>query len=271
MIKLNLFILVSLFLSFVNQGYSQIHNLSILPAHAHNDYRHERPLFDALDGTFKSIEVDVFAIGDSLFVAHDMEDVKPGRTFRQLYLDPLNEIVNKNNGSVYGTDEELILLVDFKSEGIKTYKILHNILIEYKEILSHSFSGLKQKGAIQIIVSGNRPLEYMQKQELRLASYDGRIDELNLDISTSLMPLISDNWSNHFKWYGKGEMPKIEKDKLIEIVKSAHENGCLLRFWGTMDRPGKYREAVWTELKNAGVDLIGTDDINGLKEFLIKQ
>ena len=38
-------------------------------AHAHNDYMHERPLFDALDNGFRSIEADVFAIGDSLHVA----------------------------------------------------------------------------------------------------------------------------------------------------------------------------------------------------------
>ena len=45
------------------------------PAHAHNDYMHERPLFDALENGFRSIEADVFAQGDSLYVAHDMKDM----------------------------------------------------------------------------------------------------------------------------------------------------------------------------------------------------
>ena len=45
------------------------------PAHAHNDYLHERPLFDALENGFRSIEADVFTQGDSLYVAHDRKDM----------------------------------------------------------------------------------------------------------------------------------------------------------------------------------------------------
>ncbi|MCP3932477.1 MAG: hypothetical protein GY705_25680, partial [Bacteroidetes bacterium] len=76
--------------------------VTILPAHSHNDYEHERPLFDALDCNFKSFEADVFSIGDSLFVAHDFDKIKPGRTLRTLYLEPLKNRIAKNNGSVYG-------------------------------------------------------------------------------------------------------------------------------------------------------------------------
>jgi hypothetical protein len=31
-------------------------------AHAHNDYEHERPLFDALDHNFKSVEADIWLV-----------------------------------------------------------------------------------------------------------------------------------------------------------------------------------------------------------------
>ncbi|MCK5137459.1 MAG: hypothetical protein KAR19_16865 [Bacteroidales bacterium] len=48
------------------------------PAHAHNDYNHEHPLFDALENGFRSIEADVFSMGDSLYVAHDRKDIKQG-------------------------------------------------------------------------------------------------------------------------------------------------------------------------------------------------
>lgn len=251
-------------------GFQKNSQAQVLPAHAHNDYLHTRPLLDAVDCKFKSIEADVFAIGDSLFVAHDFDKISLGRTLRQLYLDPLKNRVKSNNGSVYGNGEEIIILVDFKSEGLPTYKLLHQILEDYKEILTYYNSGEKVSGAVQIIVSGNRPFEYMQNQEIRYAGYDGRISELNAGIQSSLMPLVSDNWRNHFKWYGDGEMPSEEKDKLKQIVKTARKNGYMLRFWSTMDRPGKYRDAVWNELKNEGVDLIGTDDLKGLQEYFIK-
>src|SRR5712692_10174041 len=39
-------------------------------AHAHNDYEHKRPLLDALDHGFCSVEADVFLDGDALLVGH---------------------------------------------------------------------------------------------------------------------------------------------------------------------------------------------------------
>ena len=47
-------------------------------AHAHNDYEHERPLFDALEHGFTSVEADVWLVDGELLVAHDLEDVQPG-------------------------------------------------------------------------------------------------------------------------------------------------------------------------------------------------
>ena len=38
----------------------------------------------------------------------------------------------------------------------------------------------------------------------------------------------------------------------------------------TPDAPGREREALWTELLEAGVDLINTDDLDGLRTFFRK-
>jgi hypothetical protein len=35
-------------------------------AHAHNDYEHDRPLFDALSNDFKSVEADIWLVGGEL-------------------------------------------------------------------------------------------------------------------------------------------------------------------------------------------------------------
>ncbi len=245
----------------------QICNAQVLPAHAHNDYAHERPLFDALDCKFKSIEADVFSIGDSLFVAHDFDDIKQGKTLRNLYLEPLKNIINNNNGSVYGYGEEIILLVDLKNDGLETYKLLHQILENYKKILTTYYLGKKKAGAVAVIVSGNRPIEFMQNQKLRYAAYDGRISEIEAGLSAGFMPLVSENWNKYFTWRGEGGMPLVEKEKLIEIVNSAHKRGYMLRFWATPDKPENKRDAVWKVLKNADVDLIGTDDLKALRKY----
>jgi hypothetical protein len=237
------------------------------PAHAHNDYEHDRPLFDALKNGFKSIEADVFSVGDSLFVAHDFDKIQPGRTLRKLYLDPLKKEIEKNNGSVDGDAEEVILLVDIKDDGLKTYRVLHEILGEYKPVLTAFENGKKKPGAVMVVVSGNRPFEFMQTQTTRYAGYDGRLENLDSGISPALMPMVSDNWVKFFTWDGTGQMPENEKTKLNQLAEKARKNAYILRFWGTPNATHEQRIAVWTELKKAGVGLIGADHLSELNEF----
>src|SRR5262245_36960462 len=65
----------------------------LVHAHAHNDYEHPRPLLDALDHGFCSVEADIWLVDGKLLVAHDRDKVKPDGTFQALYLDPLRERV----------------------------------------------------------------------------------------------------------------------------------------------------------------------------------
>ena len=60
-----------------------------------------------------------------------------------------------------------------------------------------------------------------------------------------------------------GQSLDVQREKLRGLVKTAHSQGRRIRFWGTPDRP-----AVWRELHDAGVDLIGTDDLGKLAGFL---
>ncbi len=236
--------------------------------HSHNDYEQDTPLFDALSFNFRSIEADVFPIGDSLFVAHEFSEVKPGRTLRELYLNPLKNIIGRNNGSVYGDGKEVILFIDIKADGLKTYKLLHKILQNYKAFLSVVENGVKTKRSLLVVVSGERPFKYMQAQTVRYTGFDGRLDNLDSGIAPILMPVVSDNWRNYFKWDGTGEMPPAEKEKLMSLSGKAREKGYLLRFWGTPNRSEKQRHAIWHELIKAGVGIIGTDNLKDLHSFL---
>lgn len=242
-----------------------------LPAHAHNDYLHERPLLDALGHGFRSIEADVFGEGDSLYVAHDRKDIEAGRTLRSLYLEPLMDYFSDGEESLYGNDHPLILLVDIKDHGLSTYKLLDMILQDYRKILCHVSVESYVPGSVMVVISGNRPIEHMMDQAQRCAFADGRMKDLSERYPPVLMPLISDRWSRHFSWKGKGDMPEKERAQLKVFVQKAHENGQLIRFWATHDTPGKEREALWSEMLEAGVDLINTDDLGGLRKFLINR
>lgn len=238
-------------------------------AHAHNDYRHDRPLHDALAHGFTGVEADVFLVDGDLFVAHDRHEITPERTLRSLYLDPLRERVRQNGGNVYRGGPQVTLLIDFKSEAVPTYKALDRILTEYRDIFTSFGPGGRTDKAVLAVISGNRPYELMASQKVRYAGYDGRLADLQSEAPADLMPLISDNWTNHFAWRGLGEMPDAERRKLREIVQTAHEKGRRIRFWATPDKPSPAREALWRELASAGVDMLNTDDLEGLQQFLL--
>jgi glycerophosphoryl diester phosphodiesterase len=237
------------------------------PAHAHNDYEHESPLFDALESGFRSIEADVFSVGDSLYVAHNRKDIRPGRTLRTLYLEPLSRYMVERGEAIYDSASPLILLVDIKDDGLITYKLLDHILNASREILCRVSGTSYIRGSVMVIVSGNRPIEYMMQQTQRFAFVDGRMKDLSGEYSPVLMPLISDRWPKYFSWKGRGDMPADERAQLRFYVQQAHAKGQLIRFWSTPDTPGKERDAVWTELLEAGVDLLNTDDLGGLQAF----
>ncbi|MFI6206085.1 phosphatidylinositol-specific phospholipase C/glycerophosphodiester phosphodiesterase family protein [Streptomyces sp. NPDC051041] len=239
-------------------------------AHAHNDYEHPRPLLDALDHRFGSVEADIHLVGDQLLVAHDPEDLDPSRTLESLYLDPLAARVRANRGWVYrGHRRPLNLLVDLKTEGSSTYLELDRRLRRYKHLFTTYAHGRVLPGPVTVVISGDRAARApMEAQTVRRAFYDGRLADLGSPAPASLIALISDNWTLHFTWRGVGAFPDAERHKLHTLVRTAHARGQRVRFWATPDAAGPARDAVWTELLAAGVDHLNTDDLAGLEAFL---
>ncbi|WP_320772845.1 phosphatidylinositol-specific phospholipase C/glycerophosphodiester phosphodiesterase family protein [Streptomyces sp. CRN 30] len=239
-------------------------------AHAHNDYEHPRPLLDALDHRFGSVETDIYLVDGQLLVAHDPEDLDPARTLEALYLDPLAARVRAQGGQVYrGHQRPLQLLVDIKTEGASTYLELDRRLRRYRHLFTSYAHGRVRTGPVTAVISGDRAARVpMEAQTERRAFYDGRLTDLGTAAPASFAPLISDNWTLNFTWQGVGAFPVAERRKLRGIVSAAHAQGRRVRFWATPDVAGPARDAVWTELLAADVDHINTDDLAGLEAFL---
>ncbi len=239
-------------------------------AHAHNDYLHTRPLLDALDHRFTSVEADIFLVNGDLLVAHDPVDLDPARTLESLYLKPLAERVRRHHGSVYrGHHKPLQLLIDIKVDGVAAYAELHRQLHRYRRLFTTYAYGKVRPGAVTAVISGDRAARApMEAQQVRYAFYDGRLADLGGPATAAFAPLISDNWTNHFTWQGAGPMPAAERAKLQQIIGTAHSRGQRVRFWATPDLPGAERGAVWLELIAADADHINTDDLVALEAFL---
>ncbi|GAA3019543.1 phosphatidylinositol-specific phospholipase C/glycerophosphodiester phosphodiesterase family protein [Streptomyces fulvorobeus] len=240
-------------------------------AHAHNDYLHPRPLHDALDHGFTSVEADIFLVGGELLVAHEPATLDPTRTLASLYLDPLLARVTANHGAVYAghRGSPLHLLIDIKNEGAATYAELDRQLQPYRKILTRFSHGRVHPGAVTPVISGDRAARLpMEAQRTRYAFYDGRLDDLEGPATAAFIPLVSSNWTQNFSWRGAGPFPAAERDRLRLLVDTAHRQGRRIRFWATPDVPGPDRDALWTELLAAGVDHLNTDDLAGLGTFL---
>lgn len=235
-------------------------------AHAHNDYHHPRPLLDALDHGFCSVEADIFLVDGQLLVGHTTLELKPQRTLQALYLDPLRRRVRDNGGRVYRDGPPFTLMIDVKTDAGRTYAALADVLPGYAEMLTSVRNGVVEERAVTVIISGNRAEQAVADTPLRYAGIDGRLADLDTQRPGHLVPLISDNWRSHFRWQGQGPMPDEERQKLRTIVQKAHAKGRRVRFWATPDDP-----AVWRELVDAGVDLLNADDLAGLERFLRSQ
>jgi len=234
--------------------------------HAHNDYEHKRPLFDALDHGFCSVEADIYLVDGQLLVAHMRSQVKPERTLEKLYLDPLRERVKQNRGRVYAGGPEVTLLIDIKTDWKTTYPALRERLKKYSDILSNFPGDTKQTNAVIAIITGDRSKKMFEGETLRYAALDGDLEDLDSNAPPILIPWISSNWTRTFHWRGSGEFPANEKAKLKEIVNKAHAQGRRVRFWGAPDFP-----AFWRELLACDVDLINTDDLEGARDFLLQK
>ena len=241
-------------------------------AHAHNDYEHVHPLYDALNAqVFCSVEADIWLVnGTSLLVAHDLANVDPSRSLQSLYLDPMRAIAATNGGRVIPGPRPLQLLIDVKSDGTATWPVLESVLEQYSDLFT-KYSGPEgatvTSGALVAVVSGNRDRAAMEAAPFRYAALDGRIADLSSNAAVTLIPLVSDSWAAAgFTWNGVGEMPADQKAKLAGYAAQAHAEGRRLRFYTYPDV-----RAIWTEEAKAGVDLLNTDNLPAMENFIQTQ
>lgn len=236
----------------------------LLRAHAHNDYLHARPLLEALEQGFCSVEADIHLVDGRLLVAHELKQVRPDRTLESLYLEPLRARVQANGGRVYRDGPPCTLLIDIKTDGTNTYPVLDAVLAKYADILTVHRDGATTQGAIDVVVDGARDL--IATQTVRFAAIDGNALDLNSDTPAPLMPWISMSWRSQFKWNGQCPMPDSERARLRAMVAQAHAKKRRIRFWA-LPAPA----ALWPELYEAGVDLLNADDLPACRKFLLER
>jgi hypothetical protein len=260
LLKTTLFVLPLFSLQTV---YSQ--SIPLPNAFAHNDYCHQRPLLDALDNGYTNIEADIFLEGDNIIVAHVNPFFRVKKTLETLYLKPLYDRIIKNNGQVYkGYNEPVILMIDVKTGAKNTYSALKLLLEKYSPILSSYDHGKVTRRAITIVLSGHKPYKMIKSEENRMAFIDEDLRKTAADTMANVYMMSSCKYSKLLSWRGDGVMPDNQRKRLCNYVATAHKFMKKVRLWASPEN-----DKVWGELLKCGVDLINTDKLADLKDFLL--
>ncbi|KAH0535972.1 hypothetical protein FGG08_007129 [Glutinoglossum americanum] len=142
-----------------------------IPCHSHNDYWRRVPLYSALRAGCISVEADVWLFDDDLYVGHDTSALTRNRTLRSLYVDPLVDILTKQNPStefanntrngVFDTDPgmSLTLLIDVKTDGRETWP---HVVAQLESLRERNWLTVFKNGAIipgpiTVVGTGNTP------------------------------------------------------------------------------------------------------------------
>ncbi len=255
-------IIITVFLAVFAVGLTNAQYTS-LNAHSHNDYEQDIPFLTAYNCHFGSIEADIWAEGDELFVAHNKSEIKPERTLDTLYIRPIAELFRTNKGHAWADHPGTFqLLIDLKTVAEPTLSLLVDKLSKYPEVFDPSYN----ENAVRIVISGNRPASSKFQEYPAFISFDGDLKLRYTAEERKRIAVFSTNLQNLISWTGEGKIPKGERRRMVQVIDSIHALGNKIRFWNAPDTP-----TAWQTLMNLRVDYINTDHIQALADYLQKR
>ncbi|MBS1150570.1 MAG: putative secreted protein [Myxococcaceae bacterium] len=231
-------------------------------AHAHNDYEHPRPLLDALDQRFDSVEADLYWSGTDLGISHGGPPFKG--TLKELYLEPLKALVEKNGGSVRGDGKPFFLWLDFKDSLVESQDAVAAQLAGYP-MLTRFEDDREVPGAVTVVLTGTAAAK---KALADRAAPRFWIRDSNNYADTD--PASDLRWGYYavsywtfLSWAGDGAMPAAQKKQLKNLIDGAHAKGRKLRIYSSPDAP-----EYWRAARELGLDFLNADDLAGLRATL---
>lgn len=254
------------------------------PIHSHNDYWRKVPLFSALYVGSIGVEADVWWFDDDerrddLYVGHDTAALQPNRTFQSLYIQPLVDILERQNPDTQfyndtrrgvfdrNPDQTLTLLVDVKTDGATTWpKVVEQLEpLRSRGWLSSFNNGDVRVGPITVVGTGDTPFDQVvQNSTYRDVFFDAPLDRLSeseFDWTNSYYASVSFKSTIGEAWMGRLSKNQIRKIK--RQVRRAHQRGLKARYWDLPEWPISVRNHIWEILAREEVDLLNVDDLKG--------
>lgn len=215
---------------------ARLFNVLPVPCHSHNDYWRDTPLLEAISLGAISVEADIWTFDEELYVGHNVGSLTPQRTFRQLYTQPLIELLNRSTSEIsglfrphiFGADpkQTLVLLVDFKNKPSETWRLLEKQLepLRQRGYLT-VFDGVSTDlRAITVVATGKAPFNLISGSGFyQDVFFDAPLDELWQP--PRLRPLSNDDQRTIMMDYGTAmaSPQDAETDDLGPIIAAKEE------------------------------------------------
>jgi hypothetical protein len=242
-----------------------------LPAYAHNDYDNAAPLRDALRLGYAGAEADVVLVDGALLVAHERRSVRRGRSVEALYLRPLRELVRRC-GRVLPAPRSFLLNIELKEPSWAAYDTLAALLARYPDVVGAADGAIdrgdpgRAAAPVEVVLVGWHPPapELARRTPTALVRVQHKVTRTDgppPDTSGSLVRLVSLDYG---KTIGRDRRGSDRWLVALQRAKGAAP-GRLARVYNV-----PVRRDLYTALLAAGVDLIGTEELEGTRRELAR-
>ncbi|KAK2733697.1 hypothetical protein FQN57_001977 [Myotisia sp. PD_48] len=259
-----------------------------VPVHSHNDYWRDVPFYTALAAGCISIEADVWLYDDTLYVGHDQSSLTKKRTLSSLYIEPILEVLKKQNpksqfvtertkNGVYDTSpgQTLYLFIDVKTSGREAWPHIVKALKPLRDqgyLTTLKDNTTLTKGPVTVIGTGGTPLELVAPVANRDYFIDGPLADLKdkEEFTSLLSPIASTSFEDtvgDFNADTENPLNSTQLSAIREQIKTAKERGIGVRYWGTPGWPVRLRNELWRVLLKEGVTLLNADDLEATGKF----
>jgi hypothetical protein len=251
------------------------------PIHSHNDYWRRVPLYDSLALGVTSVEADCHLIGDELYIGHRTQSLQPNRTFNSLYLDPLFEILEKQNSKheetreikdgVWDVDPSrgIVLMTDLKTEGYATLNAVQKQLDRFRKKgwLTHWNGTHIVPGPLLHVGTGNTPFDAILNSSYTNATYrdvffDAPLDALSDTFNITNSYYSSTSLTHLFANIPRSGLTKSQIKVINSQIEKATDLGLVTRYWDIPAWPVETRTKIWKQLEEAQIGMLNVDAID---------
>lgn len=209
-------------------------------------------------------------------MGHTEQELRDDWTLKGLYLQPLYDMVQKQNRDYDGTPEEVrgifaespsatvVLLLDFKSDGNALWPYVTAQLASLRAMdwLTRwdPVDGKLLLGPLTIVASGTVPFDRIVGSSYHDVFYDAPLTNLDGRYNQSNSYYASTDLVTALGHVSSG-LSAAQKDLAEYQSAVARAYGLVSRYWGTPGWPIGARTQVWEDLQASNVGILNVDQV----------